>query len=179
MQEHVVAKKYARALASVCDTNNITQAHDIYAKINRMFAVPKFESIVSSPIINNASKLEFLKSVVDIATNTHAQKLLEILVRNDRICLLPFVELELKKIIDKRLNAYQAVLHVKQELSEASLLNIQEKLGRKLGTTLRITQHIDPTLDGIKLEVAELGIEVAFLKHRFTQELQDFILKAI
>ncbi len=87
--------------------------------------------------------------------------------------------LELKKIIDSRLNVYQATLYVKQELGQDSLLNIQDKLGRKLGTTLKVTQSIDPTLDGIKLEVTELGIEVAFLKHKFTQELQDFILKAI
>lgn len=179
MQEHVIAKKYAKALASVCNAENITQVHNIYAEINKMFAVSKFRDIVMSPIIDSTSKLTFLKSLVDITANPYAEKLLTILVKNDRIYLLPFVALELKKIIDSRLNVYQATLYVKQELGQDSLLNIQDKLGRKLGTTLKVTQSIDPTLDGIKLEVTELGIEVAFLKHKFTQELQDFILKAI
>lgn len=179
MQEHVIAKKYAKAIASICSAEEIMKAYDIYAAISQAFTIGKFREIVNSRIITNEKKLAFLHSLVDIKKSLHAERLLAILVRNDRISLLPFVMLELKKIIDSRLNVYQGVLYVKQALNETALLNIQNKLGKKLNVTLQITQKIDPGLDGIKLEVAELSIEVAFLKNKFTQELQDFILKAI
>lgn len=179
MQEHVIAKKYAKALSSVCDSENINQVYDIYTKISEIFLISKFRDIVSSPIIDNTNKLTFIKSLVDITANSYAERLLVILVKNNRIQLLPFVTLEIKKIIDDKLNTYQATLYVKQELSESSLLNIQDKFGKKLNTTLKVTQSVEENLDGIKLEVVDLGIEVAFLKHKFTQDLQDFILKAI
>ncbi len=179
MQEHIIAKKYAKALASLCSVEEITQIYTLYATISQAFGISKFRTIITSHIVERNNKLILLKSFVDISTNTHAERLLTILVYNDRISLLPFVALELKKIIDKRLNVYQATLYVNQTLNEDVLLNIQEKLGKKLGVTLHITQSVDLNLDGIKLEVADLGIEVAFSKHKFTQELQDFILKAI
>ena len=179
MQEHVIAKKYAKALANVCSAEEIAQVYSLYATISQAFSINKFKEIVNSRIITNDKKLAFLHSLTDTTRSVHAERLLAILVRNDRISLLPFVMLELKKIIDSRLNVYQATLYAKQELNEASLANIQEKLSKKLNVTLQIIQKIDPSLDGIKLEVEELSIEVAFLKHKFTQELQDFILKAI
>lgn len=179
MQEHVIAKKYAKALAGVCNTEEISQAHSIYAEISRAFNIDKFCNIVASPIISNEKKLAFLKSFINITPNIHVERLLEILVYNDRVILLPFLVLELKKIINIRSNVYQATLHVGQELDKSSLSNIESKLGKRLNTTLQITQNIEPKLDGIRLEVTELGIEVAFLKDKFTQELQDFILKAI
>lgn len=179
MQEHIIAKKYAKALASICQPNEIAQVHAIYVTLSQAFSVAKFRTIVASHMVGRSQKLDFLKSLVDISTNAHAERLLTILVQNDRIALLPFVTLELKKIIDSQLNVYEAVLYAKETLGESTLTNIQEKLGRKLGVTLRVTQHIEPNLEGIRLEVADLGVEVAFLKHKFTQELQDFILRAI
>lgn len=179
MQEHVIAKKYAKALAGICSEQEITSVYDIYSNISQAFSIEKFRTIVCSRIVSNDEKFAFLGSLANVARSKHAERLLSILIRNDRITLIPFVALELKKVIDSRLNVYQGTLYAKQALDTAELLNIQDKLGKKLKATLEIKQKIDPELDGIKLEVSDLGIEVAFLKHKFTQELQDFILKAI
>lgn len=179
MQEHIIAKRYAKALASICSAEDVMLVYDIYATISQAFNMSKFRSIVNSRVITNEKKLAFLHSLTDIAKSVHAERLLAILASNDRISLIPFVALELKKIINSRINVYQGTLYIKQTLNEVDLLNIQDRLGKKLNVTLKITQKIDTSLEGIKLEVEELGIEVAFLKHKFTQELQDFILKAI
>lgn len=179
MQEHVIARKYAKALSSICNAEEISQAYNLYANISQFFSINKFKAIIASRIVSNDKKLTFLQSLIDTKNSVYAERLLKILVYNDRISILPFIALELKKIIDSRLNVYQATLYAKQPLHESALLNIQDKLGRKLGVTLHITQSVDTNLEGIRLEVTELSIEVAFLKHKFTQELQDFILKAI
>lgn len=179
MQEYIIAKKYAKALSSLCSDSEMKEAYLVYAEISQAFSIDKFRTIIASHDITREEKLVLLESLVSIPKGTHIYRLLSILVMNDRISLLPFLVMELKKSIDKRLNVYQAILYTQQALSNDSLLNIQEKLGKKLQVTLQVTQSIRPDIEGIKLEVTDLDIEVAFSKDKFTQELQDFILKAI
>ncbi|RDU63450.1 F0F1 ATP synthase subunit delta [Helicobacter didelphidarum] len=179
MQGDVVARKYARALAKVCKSDEIYQAYDFYNELGKVVALPKFRAIVYSHIISRIEKLNLLKSLVNLPHNQYANNLLELLVKNDRILLLPFIASELKKIINSKRNIYEAILSFRESVSEDSIRVIQEKLGKKLGVVLNIAQKLDNSFDGIYLEIPELGIEVAFLKDKFTQELQNFILKAI
>lgn len=179
MQENVIAKKYARALEKLVDSNGLSECYEYYNEISKAFYVEKFSAIVYSHIISKAKKLELLKSFTTKKINKNGERLLEILVRNDRISLLPFLSLELKRLIDSKKNEYSATLYFKENVSEDSIKVIANKLGKKLKTTLNITQRIDTSLDGIRLEVPDLGYEVVFLKDRFLQDLQDSILKAI
>lgn len=179
MQETIIAKRYAKAVSQLCSTQDIVQMHAVYALISKACGVSKFSAIVTSKIISKEEKLTLIKSFIDIPMNIQTERLLHLLVYEDRIFLLPFVVLELKKIIDSEYGQYQATLHVKRQLAETQLASIRDNLGRKLGITLDIVQEVDPSLEGIKLEVVDLGIEVAFLKDRFTSDLQDFILKAV
>ncbi len=179
MQENVIAKKYAKALASVCNADELVNIYDVYNEISKAFSIKKMYYIVNSHVITKDEKISFIKSLINKNINEYADRLLSILIKNDRSCLLPFVTLELKKIIDSKSNTYIATLYVKTKLDNDSIYRIQNNLGKKLGVTLSIMQEIDSNIDGIKLEVIELGIEVSFLKNRFTQELKDFILKAV
>lgn len=179
MQENVIAKKYARALEKLVDSNGLNECYEYFDEISKAFYVPKFSAIVYSHIISRSKKLELLKSFSAKKLNKNGERLLEILVQNDRISLLPFLSLELKRLIDSKKNEYSATLYFKENISEDSIKTIGSKLGKKLNTTLKITQKIDTSLDGIRLEVPDLGYEVIFLRDKFLHELQDSILKAI
>lgn len=177
--ESIIAKKYAKALMRICNQDTIRQVYVLYAEISTAFNIPKFNTIIHSYVISRESKLALLKSFVSSPMDTSAEKLLELLVKNDRISLLPFVVQELKRIINFQQNTYHANLYSKQELDADSLNNIGQKLGKKLGVVLQVHQVISDSIEGIRLEVVDLGIEIAFLRNKFIQELQDFILKKI
>ena len=181
MQENVIAKKYAMALAKACknNTKELESAFHYFSEISKAFGLAKFSAIVYSHIITRDKKLELIKSFSAVSVDKNTQKLLELIVHNDRISLLPFVAREIKKILDSKANAYEAILYFKENVNESSLQNIKTRLGKKLGVALDITQKIDTSVDGIRLEVADLGIEVVFLRDRFMQDLQQSILKAI
>ncbi len=179
MQENVIARKYAKALSSVCSTDELTEVYDSYAEISQAFSIKKFHYIINSRIISKDEKNSLVRSFLNRDISEYSARLLSILVDNNRISLLPFIVLEIKKIINSRKKIYNATLYVKAELDEVYVFKIQSNLSRKLGATLNVTQHIDSNIDGIRLEVIDLGIEISFLKNRFTQELKEFILKAV
>ena len=98
--ESIIAKKYAKALMRICNQDTIRQVYVLYAEISTAFNIPKFNTIIHSYAISRESKLALLKSFVSSPMDTSAEKLLELLVKNDRISLLPFVVQELKRIIN-------------------------------------------------------------------------------
>lgn len=179
MQRQVIAARYARALEQVCNFDEIKSSYQIYNKISSAFHVVKFHTIMESNMVSKQKKLELIKSFVDTSFGTHAEKLLELLVKNDRISLIPFLTLELKKIIDSKQSVYNAILYSKEYLNAESLERIQNKLSKKLNITLNITQEIIPSMEGIALEVPDLCIQITFFKDRFIRELQDSILRTI
>lgn len=170
MQEQVIAKKYAKALAKASQKANdfsiLQSAYKVYSEISVAFFVPKFKSIVYSHIISRDKKLALLKSLSSSDIKGISEKLLELIVDNDRISILPYVASEIKKIIDSKNNTYEATLYFRESVSKDSIDLIKEKLKHKLKVSLNITQKIDDSLDGIRLEADELGVEVVFLKDR-------------
>ena len=63
MQEHIIAKKYAKALASICSAEDVMLVYDIYATISQAFNMSKFRSIVNSRVITNEKKLAFFLEI--------------------------------------------------------------------------------------------------------------------
>lgn len=182
MQETIIAKKYARALASASDMEEIKNTYSIYSQIQSAFMLSKFSTIINSHIISKENKLEFIRTLIESLKqklDSKSEKLLLLLAENNRLALIPFIAAELKKIIDFKQNIYLAILHTKENISQNILDRIKSNLGKKLGVTLDIIQEIDLSIEGIRLDIPDLCIEVVFLKDKFTRELQDFILKAI
>ncbi len=77
-----------------------------------------------------------------------------------------------------RKKEYAATLTAKESLDTKTLEKIQDSLAKKLGVKLSIKQRLSE-VDGIKLSVEDLGIEVSFSKERFSNDLKHHILKAL
>lgn len=73
---------------------------------------------------------------------------------------------------------YEAILYVAQELDSATISTMTNNLSKKLNVDIAIKQCLTK-IDGIKLIVQDLGIEISFAKERFFENLKSHILKAI
>ena len=63
-------------------------------------------------------------------------------------------------------------------MTKADIEQIQKNLSKKLNSTIKLTLT-KSDYNGIKVEVKDLGIEVAFSKSLMNQQLIEHILKAI
>ncbi len=112
--ENIIARRYAKAIASRADINDFYQNLCI---LNSAFVLPKFKNIIESNEIKKERKMEFLDSFFDIK-NSSFQNFLRLLIENSRLECIPQIvkELERCKINHKNKIKFQALtcMHTKQ-----------------------------------------------------------------
>jgi len=84
----------------------------------------------------------------------------------------------LKQAIQKETNEYEGVATSANTLGDAELAELEASLKKYTGSTIKLTQE-QSDLDGIKVSVDDLGIEVNFSKQRVKEQLIDFITKSL
>lgn len=171
----IISKKYTQALIdSGCD---LDEALRILKGIADVIKDKKNADIIASPFLSKAQKEQFLLDSIQGA-DTKIQNFFRLIAQSDRILLIPYISNELEKRLLARKKEYAAVLVGKDELDIKTLEKIQDSLAKKLGVKLSIKQELSG-IDGIKLSVEDLGIEVSFSKDRFSSDLKNHILKAL
>ena len=66
----------------------------------------------------------------------------------------------------------------KETLGKEELSKLEETLKRYTGSTIKLTQE-KTDLDGLRVSVDDMGIEVNFSKQRVKEQLIDFIKKSL
>lgn len=179
----IIAKKYTQALIeSGCDLETSLQ---VLRGVSTILKDKKSADIINSPFLSKAQKEAFLFNLLgdtgaDKAKsgNEKIENFFRLIAQADRILLIPLIANELEKRLLAQKKEYAATLVSKEELDTKTLEKIQTALAKKLGVKLSISQELSG-VDGIKLSVEDLGIEVAFSKERFGNELKNHILKAL
>lgn len=172
---HVIAKKYIQAL--IDSAVDLVEAHQILKAFALVLKDKSCADVMASPFLSRQQKEAFLLESASSA-NEKLQNFLRILVQADRIMLIPLMcnELEKKLLADKK--EYAATLVSRDELDDKTLAMIQTALAKRLGVKLSIRQELSG-VDGIRLSVEDLGIEVSFSRERFGSDLKEYVLKAL
>ncbi|MGX2984010.1 F0F1 ATP synthase subunit delta [Helicobacter sp. 23-1048] len=173
----MIAKKYTKAILESFSNNEVQEIIDILSKLNKALEDKKVAECINSPFIDKTQKEQLILSVFD-KLEQKFENLLKVLVASDRICLIPEIikGLEKKLLADKK--QFVAILKIKQELDSATLQSIAKSLSTKLNANLDVRQE-KASIEGIRLSVEDLGVEIAFSKERFLGDLTNHILKAI
>lgn len=172
---NIISKKYTQALIdSGCDLDEILC---VLKGFSVALKDKKNADIIASPFLSKTQKEQFLLEFIKDA-DTKIQNFFRIIAQADRILLIPYICHELEKRLLARKKEYVAMLVSKDELDTKTLERIQDSLAKKLGVKLSIKQELSG-IDGIKLSVEDLGIEVSFSKDRFSDDLKNHILKAL
>ena len=173
----LVAKRYVKALIDGRDSQTINGVSNNLNTISSAFSDDKFNSIITSPEVNDRNKVDLIISLVDNSDDT-LKNFIRLLGEKRRLGLLPFIAKELSIQIAKMNNTYVGVVYTNQELSNDYVSSIEEQFSKKFDVKLSLSQNVCD-FDGIKVDIDGLGIEISFSKERLKSQMIDHILKAV
>jgi F-type H+-transporting ATPase subunit delta len=174
---NLVAKRYVNALVDGRDTNAVIVLSENLNVISSAFADDKFNSIVSSPEVNDSQKVELVTSFIKKADETFVN-FIKLLGEKRRLGLLPEIAKELEVQLAAMNNTYVGVVYTNNELSKDYISSIEEQFSKKFDVKLSLSQNVCD-YDGIKVDIDGLGVEISFSKERLKSQMIDHILKAV
>ena len=174
--EELIAKRYAKALSSV--SKDIAGVADVLNVLTTAVATPEVSKVLLSPIVESEKKTEMILSTLGDNADATLVNFIKILGENKRLDLIPAIAKVLNADLQKVSNEYEGVLTSKDTLDEKALSNLEETLKKYTGSTIKLTQE-KSDVDGLRVSVDDLGIEVNFSKQRVKDQLIDFIKKSL
>ena len=173
--EELIAKRYAQALSSV--SKDLSGILEVLNVLSEVISSSEIKSTLRSPIISSESKTAMILSALSDDDSTLVN-FIKILGENRRLDLIPAITKVLNSDQQRVSNEYEGVLKSTSSLDEATLANLEETLKKYTGSTIKLTQE-KSDLDGVRVSVDDLGIEVNFSKQRVKEQLIDFIKKSL
>jgi len=174
--EELIAKRYAKALSSV--SKNIVDIAEVLNVLTEAINTPEVKSALNSPIVASEKKTEMILSTLGEGADATLVNFIKILGENKRLDLIPAIAKVLNADLQKVSNEYDGVLSSKETLDAAALSKLEKTLKKYTGSTIKLTQE-KSDLDGLRVSVDDLGIEVNFSKERVKEQLIDFIKKSL
>ena len=174
--EELIAKRYAKALSSV--SKDISAISEVLNILIVAIGNKEVKTVLNSPIIASEKKTEMILATLGNEADTTLINFIKILGENKRLDLIPAIAKVLNSDLQKVSNKYEGVLKSKETLDAAALSNLEETLKKYTGSTIKLTQE-KSDLDGLRVAVDDLGIEVNFSKQRVKEQLIDFIKKSL
>ncbi|TET90227.1 MAG: F0F1 ATP synthase subunit delta [Sulfurovum sp.] len=174
--EELIAKRYAQALSSV--SKDIASIVEVLNVLSEAISTEEVKSALTSPIVAGEKKTEMILSALGDKADSTLVNFIKILGENKRLDLIPAIAKVLNADLQKESNQYEGVLKSKETLGKEELSKLEETLKRYTGSTIKLTQE-KTDLDGLRVSVDDLGIEVNFSKQRVKEQLIDFIKKSL
>jgi len=171
----MLVEKYTKALLASLNEEEIVSTYEAIARIALVAKDPKFILIVKSPLLSIEEKINVLTQIAQY-DNPKFVNFLRIILENKREDLFKEIHTSLYEKVSKYYNKYAGV--VEGDVSEETLKEIEEKLSRKFSAqiVLRLKKE---EINGIKVFVDVLNVEVAINEDKIKSDLINDILKAI
>ena len=174
--EELIAKRYATALSSV--SKDIAGIVEVLNVLTEAINTNEVKTILTSPIVAAEKKTEMILSALGKKADATLVNFINVLGENRRLDLIPAIAKVLNADLQKESNQYEGVLKSKETLDDKELSKLEETLKTYTGSTIKLTQE-KTDLDGLRVSVDDLGIEVNFSKQRVKEQLIDFIKKSL
>ena len=174
--EELIAKRYAQALSSVA--KDLPAILEVLNALSASASNLEVKSALTSPILAAEKKTEMILSALGKDADASLVNFIKILGENSRLDLIPAITKVLNADQQRISNQYEGVVKSASSLDEKALSNLEETLKKYTGSTIKLTQE-KTDLEGLRVSVDDLGIEVNFSKQRVKEQLIDFIKKSL
>lgn len=174
--EELIARRYAQALSAV--SKDVAADAALLSTLSEVISNKEVMTALTSPIIAAEKKTDMVLKAVGESANAAMKNFIKILGENRRLDLIPVVSKVLNKELQKKSNQYEGVVKSANPLDDAALADLEETLQKYTGAAVKLAQE-KSDLDGIRVAVDDLGIEVNFSKQRVKEQLIDFIKKSL
>jgi len=178
MMEELVAKRYVQALLSVSRSNEKANLAEVLHNLALSFNDPKITEMIHSPIVSVELKVETILESLGKGAGKKLVNFIKILGENKRLALIPAISTILNAEMQKESNEYEGIVKSKEVLDEEAITELETTLNRYTGSTIKLNQE-ESDVDGLRVSVDDLGIEVNFSKERVKEQLIDFIKKSL
>ena len=177
MQE-LIAKRYVKALGEATGSDSLVAIAEVFNALASSFSDAKFTLIMNNLEVTKADKESILLDAVKSVKSKKLNNFLKLLVENGRISIIPAMAEEMRKEIARSSKNYSGVVYSNEDVDAKTLTDLSSGLGKKVDATVELT-FIKNDYDGLKVEVADLDMEINFSKTRVNAQLVEHILKAI
>jgi len=174
--EELIAKRYAAALSSV--VKDLPSVLSVLNVLSEVISTSEVKLALTSPIVANEKKTEMILSALGKDVDTYLVNFIKILGENSRLDLIPAITKVLNSDQQRVANEYEGVLKSSSTLDAKALAELEASLKKYTGASIKLTQE-KTDLDGLRVSVDDLGIEVNFSKQRVKEQLIDFIKKSL
>ena len=172
----MIVEKYTKALLeSLSNRDEIVEVYESLARVALISNEPKFILIVKSPLLNIDEKVSFLMEIAE-SQNEKLKNFFKLLLLNKRIDLIKEIHKNLYNKVSNLLNIYAGI--VEGKVSEEVLKELQEKFSKKFNAEIHL-QLKEKDLNGLRVFIDVLNVEIALDENQIKQNLISQILKAI
>ena len=174
--EELIAKRYAKALSLT--SKDLTAVAEVLNVLTEVISEEDINRILTSPMVADEKKTEMILSALGKNADSSLVNFIKVLGEKKRLDLIPAIAKVVNSDLQKELNQYEGVLKSKETLGDKELSKLEKTLKKYTGSTIKLTQE-KTDLDGLRVSVDDLGIEVNFSKQRVKEQLIDFIKKSL
>ena len=160
-----VARPYAEALfqaASDDQALGLAGWADLVSEMAQVAANPDVRNAMSDPRLGDAQRIEVFGSLLKVKLSASASNLIELLVLNDRLLLLPEIAEQFIALKNRHEGTAQAEITSAFELSEAQVKDLVAALENKFGLKLKPHVTVDPSLiGGVRVAVGDQVLDTS------------------
>lgn len=176
--EELIAKRYVKAIKDSVDMSQLEDISKVFSILAKEFANEKFTKVITNATVNKDDKLAILLDAVKPAGMKEVDNLVKLLVDNNRINVIPYVATVLNKELAAASKKYNGFVYSDTTINDTVMAELSSGLSKKFDSTISLT-FIKSSVNGIKVSVDDLGVEIDFSKDRINSQMIEHIIKAI
>lgn len=176
--EALIAQKYAKAIFATKNNALILEFAEVLNNLSSVFVGSKsIASTLNSPLLSDENKTKTISDALGSKVDVKVLNFIKLLGENKRLSLIPAISKIINAKLQKETNSYQGVIYSNKKLDKSEISQLEKTLSKHTGSTISL-KEIKSDIEGIKVSVDDLGIEVNFSKQRVKDQLIDFINQA-
>jgi len=176
--KELIAKKYIKAITDGSDIATVKNMSTVFSILADSFKDTKFVNIIENPYINKNDKLSILLDSVKSVESSELNNLLQLIVENNRIDIIPAIAEEMRKKLAQESKTYSGTIYSDTTIDKKLITELSKGLSKKFDSKINLT-FVKNDFSGIKVDVEDIGVEINFSKSRINRQMIEHILKAI
>ena len=148
---NVIANRYAEALFQLGEEENSTDVlfKELEKVVDMMTKVSKdFYKVLKSPLVSKSEQKNLEEIIFSTEVRSNIKNFLKLLVDNDRISYLEYIELAYKELLNKKNNVIDGEAISAIPMSETDIKELEVKLSNKYNKNVTIENVVDKTILG-------------------------------
>jgi F-type H+-transporting ATPase subunit delta len=152
-----IARPYAQAVFSLArDTKRFAEWSDMLAFLASVYADPQVQQALANPKLTKDDVERLLIGVCGDRVDLAGRNLLILLVRNDRLTVLPYIVARYEEMREEQENTVEASVESAFPLSDEQLGRLMQRLEERTRHKVKATVRIAPELiGGVKVQIGD------------------------